>query len=55
MNAHDWFFWLIIIGITIGIFGSIALSKEAFMIGLIISLGSLFTDTFLQRKEWLQE
>ena len=55
MNAHDWFFWLTIIGKIIGIFGSIALSKEAIMAGLIISLGSLFTDTFLQRKEGLQE
>ena len=55
MNVHDWFFWLVIIGKIMGIFGSIALSKEAIMAGLIISLGSLFTDTLLLRKEWLQE
>ena len=55
MNVHDWLFWLTIIGMIIGIFGSIALSKEAIMTGLIISLGSLFTNTFLLRKEGLQE
>lgn len=55
MNVHDWLLWLTIIGIIIGIFGSIALSKEAIMTGLIVGVGSLFTDTFLRRKEWLQE
>lgn len=55
MNIHDWLFWLTIIGMIMGIFGSIALSKEAIMTGFIITLGSIFTDTFLLRKEGLQE
>jgi hypothetical protein len=55
MTVHDWLLCLTIIGEIIGIFGSIALNKEAIMTGLIIGVGSLFTDTLLQRKEGLQE
>jgi TPP-dependent trihydroxycyclohexane-1,2-dione (THcHDO) dehydratase len=50
MTAHDWLLCLTNIGEIIGIFGSIALNKEAIMTGLIIGVGSLFTDTLLQRK-----
>ena len=55
MSVHNWLFLLTIIGMIMGIFGSIVLSKEAIMAGLIITLGSLFSDTFLLRKEGLQE
>ena len=50
MNLHSLLFWLTNFGMMVGIFGSIVLSKEAIMIGLIISVGGLFSSSILERK-----
>jgi hypothetical protein len=48
---RSWLFWTFNFGVIIGILGSIALNQEAIIMGFVFSLGSLFLDTNLQRKE----
>ena len=55
MNIHDWRFWVTQSGIVIGIIGSILLNKEAIIAGLILGVGGLFWDSYLERKKWSQK
>ncbi|MEJ2240852.1 MAG: hypothetical protein P8Y18_01735 [Candidatus Bathyarchaeota archaeon] len=55
MNVRNWRFWATQSGIVIGIIGSIMLSREAIITGLILGLGGLFWDSYLERKEKLQK
>ena len=55
MNLRDWLFWLINSGVIIGIIGSIILNQEVIIIGLILGIGGLFSDSYLERKEELQK
>ena len=54
-SQRVWLFWLTMVGMIIGILGSIALNQEAIMIGLIFGVGGLFSDSYLERKEEIQE
>lgn len=54
MNVHNWLFWVTQSGMVIGIIGSIILSKEAIITGLILGVGGLFWDSYLERKECSQ-
>ena len=55
MNVHDWRFWVTNSGMVIGIIGSILLSKEAISAGLILGVGGLLWDSYLERKKWAEK
>ncbi len=55
MKIHDWRFWVTQSGMVMGIIGSIMLSKEAIGAGLILGVGGLFWDSYLERKKWSQK
>ena len=55
MNVHDWRFWVTNSGMVIGIIGSIMLNPQAISTGLILGVGGLFWDSYLERKETLQK
>ena len=48
------FFWLAMLGMVLGILGSIALNPEAISAGLILGVGGLFLDSYLEKKEGFQ-
>ena len=55
MKPHDLRFWVTQSGMVIGIIGSIILNKEVISAGLILGVGGLFWDSYLERKEWPQK
>ena len=55
MNVHDWRFWVTNSGMVMGIIGSILLNPQVISAGLILGLGGLFWDSYLERKKALQK